>query len=259
MAKKPDLPRGATRKETPKKQRAWRINLGMGKIAWRYAISAFFAALILIVAVYAAQVAYRNWPIQDVQFNGQLNVWNVEAIGKKLDWVTTESFLSLDVEQVRKTLEALPLIAQARVSKRWPGVVVIQIVEDVPVAIWNKEYLLSASGRLSTIPEGLAIDELTTMQGATNQTQIAVQYFRRVQQLLNAQAVKVKGLKISPVGSVEVMLDNGWRVEFGRQYIEDRIVRLEQLLRYLPQEKVRTIDLRYGKGAAVSWRSEEMG
>ena len=36
---------------------------------------------------------------------------------------------------------------------------------------------------------------------------------------------------------------------------EDRIIRLEQLLRYLPQEKVAKIDLRYGKGAAISWRT----
>lgn len=259
MAKKPEAPRGATPKAEPKERRNWKLNLSFGDFPWRYVSWVASGILVLVIGLYAGKVAYKNWPIQDIQVGGALSAWSLEGIAKELSWVRGESFLSLDVDKVRTTLEALPLVAQVSVSKRWPGVVVIHMVEDVPIALWNQQYLLSANGKLSAVPENLDISQLTAMQGPDNQTQVAVQYFRRVQQLLNTQTVKVQNLTISSVGSVEVLLSNGWQVEFGRQYIEDRIIRLEQLLRYLPFERVSKVDLRYGKGAAISWRTQEMG
>jgi cell division septal protein FtsQ len=37
--------------------------------------------------------------------------------------------------------------------------------------------------------------------------------------------------------------------------LEQRLERLIELLKILPQEKVAVVDLRYGKGAAIKWLS----
>ena len=149
---------------------------------------------------------------------------------------------------------------QVNVRKRWPGTLDIRLYEDVPVALWNNDQLLSASGMLSAVPAGLETAGLTRMQGNPAQAEQAVRYFRRIQQVLSGQSVRVEHLHIAATGAVRTQLTNGWQVEFGRQYFEERVMRLAALLASLPQEKVQAVDLRYGKGAAIRWhRDQEMG
>ena len=81
-------------------------------------------------------------------------VWNAERIAQQL-LGQRRKFLSLDVDKVRQDLAALPLIAQVQVAKHWPSVLRVQIVEDVPIALWNDDLLLNANGVLSAIPPGL--------------------------------------------------------------------------------------------------------
>ncbi|MEN9465987.1 MAG: hypothetical protein RL217_2168 [Pseudomonadota bacterium] len=257
MAKKTTVaPRGATPKVAEKEKR--KMDLHVPELPWRWLLLPVIAVVGVFFSWQGYRWAYQNWPIEKVEVTGRMAVWNAERIAQHLSWVKGESFLSLDVDKVRQNIESLPLIAQVQVAKHWPSVLRVQIVEDVPIALWNDDLLLNANGVLSAIPPGLDTSTLTAIEGPRTQTQIAVRYFRRIQQLLNSQTVKVNSLKISAVGSIAVVLSNGWQVEFGRQYFEDRIIRLEQLLRYLPQEKVAKIDLRYGKGAAISWRTGEM-
>ncbi len=128
------------------------------------------------------------------------------------------------------------------------------------MALWNNDQLLSASGMLSAVPAGLETAGLTRMQGSSVQAEQAVRYFRRIQQVLAGNAVRVEQLHITATGAVRTQLNNGWQVEFGRQYFEERVLRLAALLARLPQEKVQAVDLRYGKGAAIRWhQDQEMG
>lgn len=257
MAKKTTpAPRGATLKQAEKEKR--KINLRLPALPWLWVVWPVLGLVAAVAAWQGYRWAYQHWPIEKIEVVGQLSVWNSAQIATQLAWVKNESFLSLDVDKVREEVAALPLIAQVQVAKHWPSSVVVKISEDVPIARWNEDLLLNANGVLSAIPPGLDVTTLTAIEGHQTQTQVAVRYFRRIQQLLNSQTVKVEGLKISAVGAVSVQLSNGWQVEFGRQYFEDRIIRLELLLRSLPQDKVAKIDLRYGKGAAISWRIGEM-
>lgn len=255
MAKKqrPE-PRGATPLPRQKVARQWQWSLP--SLPWHW----LALPVLLLALVYGTQWLVQRWPLTAIEVTGRMSAWDAGRIGQELLWVKDESFFSLDVEQVHQQLQALPLVMQVSVRKRWPGTLDIHLTEDVPVAVWNGSELLSASGMLSRIPEGLDVSTLTGMEGPGQQAAQAVRYFRRIQQVLNERAVRVEKLSISATGAVQARLSNGWSVEFGRQYFEERVLRLEKLLLQLPQEKVATVDLRYGKGAAISWRREqEMG
>lgn len=252
MAKKRrDVPRGATPLPKRKESRQW--NIALPKIHWQW----LFVPLLLVMLVGGARWMYHSWPVTNIEVTGRMSFWQEDDIRQRLSWVTEESFFSLDVNTVYQQVQALPLVVKATVRKRWPGTLEVQLTEDIPVALWNSDQLLSASGGLSAVPDGMNVSHLTSMQGPAQQAEQAVRYFRRVQQMLNTQSVMVKHLSISATGSIRVLLSNGWQVEFGRQYFEERVLRLEKLLQYLPQEKVAGIDLRYGKGAAIRWRHEQ--
>lgn len=247
MASKKEAPRGATpRKE--KTPRQWNVRLPRIQLQW---------LLLPVFVVGLAAVGhwgYHRWPVTAVEVQGRLSIWQPKTIAEQLMWVKEHSFFSLDLVQVRRQIEQLPLITQVVVRKRWPGTVEVTLFEDVPVAVWNGDQLLSARGQLSAIPEGLSLDGLAHMEGHRDNAEMAVRYFRRIQQLLAGQAVQVSRLAVTQTGSVQAELSNGWSVEFGRQYFEERVQRLALLMQKLPQDAVQTVDLRYGKGAAIAWR-----
>lgn len=254
---KPAPQRGATPLPVAKPKRQWTLpKVAAPKVPWSLVASVLFVA----VLGYGAFQAYESWPVKDVEVSGRLQVWQAEQLEQELAWIKAESFFSLDVDQVRAAVQALPLLNRVTVQKRWPGKVLIELVEDVPIALWNEQQLLSASGIISDIPAGLETEHLIRMQGPQLQVTQAAHHFRRLQQLLQPLQVGVVSLRLSAVEAVQVQLSNGWQVEFGRQYFEERAVRLKTLIERFPAEKISTIDLRYGKGAAIRWRpQQEMG
>ncbi|MAD46998.1 MAG: hypothetical protein CMI02_04625 [Oceanospirillaceae bacterium] len=253
MAKKAETPRGATPLQI-KEKREW--NISLPPIPWH-----LLGILVMVSAVVAGgRWAYQSWPIEEIQVNGRLSVWQAEDIAQRLSWVKNESFFSLDPQKVYSQLDALPLVKQVMVRKQWPGTLQIKIAEDLPMALMNDHRLLSIGGEISDVPDGYDTSGLARINGDESQVATAVRYFRRVQQSLKQKELKINMLTVNKVGSVSLSLSNGWQVNLGRQYFEERIQRLGSLLTKLPQSKVESLDLRYGKGAAVRWRStQEMG
>lgn len=249
-------PRGATPIPQKKVKKEWNIRLpkvAMPNIPWRW----FLLPILSVFLGYSVHWVYTSTPVTAIEFTGALSVWNAEQLTEPLLWVKDESFFSLDVNKVHQQLQALPLIKQVSVRKQWPGTIEIKISEDVPVALWNSGKVLSASGKVSMLPEGLNTEGLVQMSGSEKQTEQVVRYYRRLQQALYDQQLRVQQLSVSEVGSVEAILSNGWQVKLGRQFIEKRVERLDKILRYFPQEKIDVVDLRYGKGAAIRWREPQ--
>jgi cell division protein FtsQ len=79
--------------------------------------------------------------------------------------------------------------------------------------------------------------------------------FQRFQSRLSAVDASLVSVTMNSVGSWQIELENGWAIHLGRQQLEQRLQRLIELLKILPQEKVAVVDLRYGKGAAIKWLS----
>lgn len=253
MSNKRETPRGAT-PLVEKEPRQW--NIPLPDIAWQWVLVPFVVAAVF----WGGRETYQSWPIENIEVSGRLSVWQPEQIAEQVSWVKGESFFSLDMKQVYAGVVGMPLIQQVVVRKKWPGTVEVRIVEDVPMALWNNDQILSVGGHISTTPSGLDTTGLTKIEGKEVNADTAMRYFRRIQQNLTEKELKIDRLSVNAVGAVEVRLSNGWLVKFGRQYFEERLHRLELLLAKLPQEKVRSLDLRYGKGAAIEWRPEqEMG
>ncbi|MCD8521107.1 MAG: FtsQ-type POTRA domain-containing protein [Saccharospirillaceae bacterium] len=252
MAKKA-APRGAT-PVIVKQPRQWRVTMPV--IAWQWLLVPCLLAGLLA----GMRWGYQSWPMSNVEVKGRLSVWNPEDIAERIVWVKDESFFSLDLQKVYEQLSGLPLIMQVTVRKRWPGTLELTVYEDVPMAIWNNDQLLSANGRLSEIPAHLDAGNLARIDGDHRYAEEAVRHFRRIQQSLMHLNVGINRLTVSAVGAVDVELSNGWQVRFGRQYFEERVQRLELLIAQLPENAVVSVDLRYGKGAAIGWRPvQEMG
>ncbi|MFC3681145.1 cell division protein FtsQ/DivIB [Bacterioplanoides pacificum] len=243
MAKKGNLSGATPLVEKPVRQ--WRLPR----------IPLYWLMLPLVIAglFFSVRWVYQSWPINSVEVTGQFSLWQPQQIAQQIAWLKQESFFSADLQQVYDQINDLPLLKVVKVKKQWPGTVWLQVHEDIPLAIWNGDELLTLGGEMLPRPGFVRGDNLARMRGNTQYSESAMRNYRRLHQMLQGSDVSVVELEVSDVGSIRVLLSNQWSVNFGRHYFEERMRRLGLLLRTLPQEQVAGIDLRYGKGAAINW------
>jgi cell division protein FtsQ len=102
-----------------------------------------------------------GFDIKVVTISGEAQLTEPEIL--KLAGVSArESLPFFDAAQARKNLEALPLIKQASVRKLYPDRIVIDILERTPVALWQKDGVVSAIAA-----DGAVIDEMRDQRFAT--------------------------------------------------------------------------------------------
>lgn len=212
-----------------------------------------FIGLLLGSSIWGLQQVSWGWPVEQVEIEGEFRYWQANDLAKQLLWVKEQNFFSLDVRQVKYEIEQLALIKSAQVKKVWPETLLIKFKEDIPVAVWNQQTLLNPQGEELVLPSRFNTAELPKLFGPEQHTEQVMRQFQRFQSRLSSVDAAMVSLTMSAVGSWQIELSNGWTIRLGRKQIEQRVERLIELLKILPQEKVAVVDLRYGKGAAIKW------
>lgn len=216
-------------------------------------VQSVFVLSLLFAAGFGLQQVRWGWAVEHVDIEGEFRYWQAGDLAKQLLWVKQQNFFSLDVRQVKYELEELALIKSVQVKKVWPDTLLVKFKEDIPVAIWNKEALLNPKGEELLLPGRFDPSGLPKLFGPELKMEQVMRQFQRFQSRLSGVDAVMVSLTMNAIGSWQVELQNGWIVRLGRQQLEQRIERLIELLKILPQEKVAVVDLRYGKGAAVKW------
>lgn len=255
VSKKQAAKRGATRTVEKKPQR----QINISKPAWMKASLLGWLSLpvVLVGMFFGARQVMDQWVISDVQVNGDTVIWSKDDIRQQVSWVIGDGFYSADLNRVYDTVLNMPLIREVQVRKRFPDKVEVLVSEDIPMAVWNGSQIIGINGDLMAIPDHLNVDNLALVTGNAEYLTESIKNFRLVQQVMGGIDIKIETLKVSDTGSMSMHLSNDWDVNIGRSQLENRALRLKKLLTGLPAEQVSAVDLRYGKGAAISWRAEQ--
>ena len=253
--KKRQVRRGATPLVEKKARREWRVGMPvwLRRIHWSWIVMPALLAGLFV----GGRQAVDQWVIQGVTVSGDLNIWSAEDIISQVSWINGQGFFSADLNGAYENVLAMPLIKEVRVKKRWPGYVEISVTEDIPMAVWNGDQLIGISGDLMAIPGHLSVDKLALIKGNIEYMDQAVKDYRLIQQTLAQTGVNVRTLSMTETGSLELDLSNNWHVALGRKNIDSRARRLQEIIGRLPAGQVTAVDLRYGKGAAIQWQSEQ--
>ena len=220
-----------------------------------WVVQSMFVVSLLVGAGFGLQQVRWGWAVEQVEIEGEFRYWHAKELAKQLLWVKEQNFFSLDVRQVKQDLEQLALIKSVQVKKVWPDTLLVKFKEDIPVAVWNSEALLNPIGEELLLPSSFDQSKLPKLSGPEQMTEQVMRQFQRFQSRLSSVGAVMVSLNMNAVGSWKIELENGWTIRLGRQQLEQRVERLIELLKILPQEKVAVVDLRYGKGAAIKWLS----
>lgn len=165
------------------------------------------------------------------------------------------TFFTVDLEQVRNSLEKLPWVREARVERRWPDTLVVSLVEHEPLARWNDDALMNVAGEVFVAALDARLPRLSGPEDSSAEVYAA---YRRYQAALAPLGMTIGELALSPRRAWRIRLDNGLALALGREQADARLARFVALYPRIfaaqdgvPAVPPLAVDLRYPDGMAL--------
>jgi cell division protein FtsQ len=168
-----------------------------------------------------------------------------------------EGFMTVDLEKVQRRVEELPWVDRARVQRRWPDGLRIEITEQVAAARWGEAGLLNTRGELFLSNARHVPPELPRLTGPEGtQGQVAQRYLATQGRLIEV-GMRLAAVDLDARGAWQLELANGISVRLGRRQVDERLDRFIQAA--VPTlagraEDIAYVDMRYSNGFAIGWK-----
>lgn len=158
----------------------------ISKESW-YGLSFFILISVLIYVVYSGAyywISRYDKKVTNIELTGNYQYTKNEDIEYLLlNSKLLNSYLSLDVNLVKRRLMELPWVKDVVVKKQFPSTIVISLEEYKPIYRWQDLYYLDESGHLFSIPKvrmekKLKLPKLYGVEGKYKEIVLNVNEFR---------------------------------------------------------------------------------
>lgn len=236
-------------------RRKWRLRLPTLDLR-RWAVTG--ASLAGICAAVGVVMWALDQPIETVSASGRFQrVSPVDVEQAVKQRVRHSGLVSVDLDAVRKAIEALPWVDTVSVSRAWPRGLHVSVVEQVAAARWGTNGLLNTRGELFVNDARHVPLELAQLWGPEGTENLVAQRYLASQRRLAENGLRLTALRLDARGAWEMDLANGVSVRLGRRQVDERFERFVttagKLVSQRPNDIV-YIDMRYTNGFAVGWR-----
>ena len=207
------------------------------------------------VLVFPLLEKQMNQPVSKIAVSGDLFYLDKREVMAQVPVYQGDRLLDVDLAVIQQQLEQMSWVYSARVSRQWPDVISITVVEQKPIAYWNDSLLLNQYGTVFD-RMGKPMQDLPLLFGiAGNETNV-MQRFMEFSQLLAPLGIKVTRLQQTEQLAWEVETSNGIQLHLGTTQAMEKMQRFVFLYENQLKNDARktaVVDLRYNSGAAVSW------
>ncbi|MBL4822677.1 MAG: cell division protein FtsQ/DivIB [Colwellia sp.] len=214
----------------------------------------------------------ENLPVNSVVISGEMPYTKRDEVLAALNTINLGNFFQVDVNEIQSQVSALPWVYSVAVRKQWPNEVKIYIVDQIPVALWNGDFILNQFGKAFQADTRKLKQALPKFFGPEGTELLALENFVNLNDLLEYRNLAIDELVLSERFSWQLTLNDGVMLNLGREERVKRVQRFMDLyplikthLEQQPKQKnndkkqlkqaVDYIDLRYDTGLAVGWKS----
>jgi len=162
------------------------------------------------------------------------------------------NLFTVDIEQLRKVLEQLPWVRGVQIRREFPGSLLVEIEEHQALAHWNEDELVNQQGEVFSAESDA---ELPDFIGQSGDAALVAQQYAQFSGQLAPIGLRIQQLVESPRHAWQLRIDNGMVLELGSAQMQQRLDRFVSVYPYSlakMQGEVKTVDLRYRNGFAVS-------
>lgn len=244
------------RLKSPKRELPRLPSIALPAIKW----SAVFAALALsAVALVSFALAREllDLPVKRLDIQGPFQrVTKLEILAAAQPDLT-ESFLILNLDDIRRRIAAIDWVDTVTLRRVWPDTLRITYQEHRAAARWGDKGLLNTRGELFADDVKREYPELPQLDGPEgSHRRVAATYLAVRDRLVRAN-LTLESVAMDARGSFSIKLAGGLEIRIGRDDVTRRIdrffaVAVPTLTAEL--DRVAYIDLRYSNGFAVGWR-----
>jgi cell division protein FtsQ len=235
-----------------------------------------FAVLVLFVAVVLVAdwtLRAEHFPVRNMRFEGEFNHVTVQQLQDAVLDVARGNFFLVDLEIVRRRIEALPWVYRVSVRRQWPRDIYIGYTEQRLVAQWDdveeqegdsteKSIWVNESGETVALGADAASPDLPWFEGPKDTAPQVLAQFRHLDQILAGSGLRLRRLVLTPRRSWRMEMDSAGHsisVELDRDKPEKKISRFaraysEHLVHQIGA--IKRVDLRYTNGFSVEWNNE---
>jgi cell division protein FtsQ len=140
------------------KRVSWYILLGMiGAVA--LALLSVFQVPQLVGTAAGEAIGEAGFAVKSVEIKGLNRMERLNVYAVALDQPSMAMPL-VDLDQTRDRMLALGYVADARVSRRWPDTLVVDIVERTPAAVWQHNQQLSLIDKDGVVLEPVRLEAM---------------------------------------------------------------------------------------------------
>ena len=225
--------------------------------------------LLILVTLVLMVIRLPLIPVREVALTKPLERAQIEDIRAGIAPAISGNFFTVDIKAIRQGVERQPWVYRADVRRQGLGSLALDIDEQVPVARWGNDgergfsVWLNHDGETfevtdSSLPKDTAA--LPVMHGPLDTGEDLMARYTRYSALLQPTGRTIRQLDLSPRLSWSLRLDNGTRVELGRERTLNSADELVSLFVQLYPQLVGSravaptvVDLRYPAGVAVRY------
>jgi cell division protein FtsQ len=199
-------------------------------------------------------------PVQTISMDGSFQRVSPGQIEKAVAPYAHAGFMSADLDDIQRAVEALPWVDHARVQRRWPESLHVTVVEQTAAARWGESGLLNTRGELFLRNAAHVPAELPRLSGPEGTESVVAQRFMSAQGRMLEAGLRIAAVRLDERGAWEIDLDSGVTVRLGRRDVDERIDRFirtaSQVIAHRVSE-ISYVDMRYSNGFAIGWRNSQ--
>ena len=224
---------------------------------------AFGAMALVSLGWWLAQ--HPAWTVGRILVVGEVAHQNEVTLRSHLATQLRGSFLTLDLQQVKRVFESVPWVRQAIVQREFPNRLRVTLLDPQPRAWWGEAgggKLVNAPGQgFEANPHDVQADGWSELTGPDDSAAPQVYPLHQALQALFARLVlRMQRLVRDRRGGWRVRLAHGTVVELGRGNTEELLTRVTHFVFTVSQlsqryaYRLEMVDLRYPNGYAVRMR-----
>jgi cell division protein FtsQ len=204
-------------------------------------------------------VATTDMPLKDIILIGELTEVessDIEQIILSEKWL---GFFSADISSIQQKLVSIPWIYAARVRKSWPDKIVLEIVEENPIARWGEYALINQDGIIFPVDDTNKYSYLPKIFGpAGTEIEIHNTYKALVGSAMQFN-LTISEVEMNARGSWQINFEGNKVVYLGKDHLDEKTSLLfEKVIPsiFTTWADIKEIDLRYQNGFAVKFNEE---
>jgi cell division protein FtsQ len=217
------------------------------------------ALLLLLIGALTILIWALDRPVRVISMDGSFQRVSPGQIEKAVATYAHAGFMSANLGDIQRAVEALPWVDHARIARRWPNSLHVAVTEQTAAARWGESGLLNTRGELFVKAAAHVPAELPRLNGPSGSELKVAQRFLSTQGRMLEAGMRIAALRLDERGAWEMDLDSGVTVRLGRRDVEERIERFirtaSQVIAHRLAE-INYVDMRYSNGFAIGWRNQ---